>query len=93
MTDRSDPWDSGPSEEPGHTQYQHLRQTSATEVLDEPYQQPSDSLSNDYGYKSSYYTRQQGNTYNSYPAVQAPQSYDSYHATPHQNRTGHEALM
>jgi hypothetical protein len=94
MTGRSDPWDSGPSEEPGPTQYQHLRQISASEVLDEPYQQPSDSLSNDYGYKSSYYARQQGDAYKSYPAAQAPYSYDNYHETSHQNRAGHtEGLM
>ncbi|EKM83815.1 hypothetical protein AGABI1DRAFT_66797 [Agaricus bisporus var. burnettii JB137-S8] len=95
MTDRSEPWDPDPSSEPGPTPYQHLRQTSATEVLDEPYQQPSDSLSNDYGYKSSsYYNRQRDNTYNNYPEVQTSQSYDNYNAAPYQNRTGRaEGLM
>lgn len=104
MADRSDPWDSRPStgssQSPPNgsdpTQYQHLRQistASASDILNQPYQHPGDSLSNDYAYKSSYHSPPQEKPENVYPASRPalPTSYpsDDYYTSSRQNRSAH----
>jgi len=103
MADRGDPWDSRPSTEPAAPepngpQYQHLRQmssASASDILNQPYQQPDDSLSNDYGYKASYYNTPEEKLDNGYsystsrPPLPTSNSNDGYYQTPHQTRPAH----
>lgn len=96
MADRNDPWDSRPSTESTRAppdanggQYQHLRQistASASDILNQPQQRPDDSLSSDYGYKSSYYSEPQGNAYSSHPAQSSYPSDGYYTGSSHQKR-------
>ncbi|KAJ3568802.1 hypothetical protein NP233_g5480 [Leucocoprinus birnbaumii] len=96
MADRSDPWDSRASDEfnrvpPANgAQYQHLRQistASASDILNEPQQKPDDSLSSDYGYKSSYYPGPQANTYSSQHPQSSYPSDGYYTGSSHQKRS------
>lgn len=101
MTDRSDPWDSRPSTDPvapgsNGTQYHHLRQissASASDILNQPHQHPDDSLSNDYGYKSSYYNAPEEKLDNDYYSAQPPpphsNSSDGYYQTSYPTRPAH----
>ncbi|KXN89952.1 hypothetical protein AN958_04956 [Leucoagaricus sp. SymC.cos] len=89
MADRNDPWDSRPSSESTRAlpdasgaQYQHLRQistASASDILNQPHQKPDDSLSSDYGYKSSYYSGPQENVYSSAAHAQTSHPGDSHY--------------
>lgn len=100
MTDR-DPWDSRPSTdlagpESNRAQYQHLRQmssASASDILNQPHQHPDDSLSNDYGYKSSYYNAPEEKLDDDYSTSRPPlpnsNSSDGYYQTSHQTRPAH----
>jgi len=104
MADRGDPWDSRPSAESnrspprsGNAQYQHLRQistASASDVLNQPHQQPDDSLSSDYGYKSSYYNPPQEKLEDTYttslPPLPASHANDGYYTdSSRQNHPAH----
>lgn len=104
MADRGDPWDSRPSIESTRSpprsdsaQYQHLRQistASASDILNQPYQQPNDGLSNDYGYKSSYYNVPQEKPEDGYnaplPALPTSHANDGYYTdSSRQNRQAH----
>jgi hypothetical protein len=99
MADRNDPWDSRPSAEftrpspdANGVQYQHLRQistASTSDILNQPQQKPDDSLSSDYGYKSSYYIGHQDESQTAYSSrPPPPTTYPSdgyYSGSSHKN--------